>query len=495
MSLWHPFARPCRLRAAGRAPIAARAWCDALTGTAAPHGCTPRLWARGSTVLLGGALLLAVAPRPALAHEIPERVAATVLVRAEGEVVRLLVRVPLEAMRDVDFPLRPDGTLELTRMSPLLVEAAGVWLQPAFTVWRDGDVLPTPRLVAARVSMPSDRAFTSYAEALAHVRGGELDPGTSVHWQQLLFDVLLEVPAGGPIGAATRFAVEPALAHLGVRTVTVLRFVQPDAGERVFTFTGDPGRVELDPRWWQAARTFVALGFTHILDGIDHLLFVCCLVIPVRRWRPLVAIVSAFTVAHSITLATAVLGFTPEALWFPPLVETLIAGSIVFMAAENVLRPVGALERRWPMAFAFGLVHGFGFSFALQETLQLAGGHLVASLAAFNVGVELGQLLVLAVVVPVLAWGAARVARPVVLAAVLSALVGHTAWHWMSERFGALSAYDLSITAAGPVFWLGVLRLALLAAVSLAVAWGLSGVFDRLSGTPEAVSGAGTAGA
>jgi len=445
------------------------------------------------TLLLGA--LVSLAPAPAGAHEIPDRVAATVFVRAEGDVVRLLVRVPLEAMRDVDVPLRADGTLDLSRMPPLLAEAAGVWLQPAFTVWRDGEALAMPRLAAARLSMPSDRAFASYAEALAHVRAGDLDVGTVVYWQQALFDVLLEVPAGAPISARTRLAVEPALAHLGVRTVTVLRFVQPDASERAFTFTGDPGRVELDPRWWQAAGSFVTLGFEHILDGIDHLLFVCCLVIPVRRWRPLVAIVSAFTVAHSITLATAVLGFTPEALWFPPLVETLIAGSIVFMAAENVLRPAAALERRWPVAFAFGLIHGFGFSFALQDTLQFAGGHLVTSLAAFNVGVELGQLLVLVLVVPVLAWAFARVARPVVLTAVLSALVGHTAWHWMTARFGELAAYDVSMATGGMVFWLGVLRLALLAAVSLAVAWGLSGVFDRLSGAPDAMSAAGKAGA
>jgi hypothetical protein len=478
MSPWHRLARSVRLPGAHRASFAARVWGLLLT------------------VALGAGVLLTATPRSARAHEIPERVAATVFVRAESGVVRLLVRVPLESMRDVVFPLRPDGTLELSRMPPLLTEAAGVWLQPAFTVWRDGDALPTPRLVAARLSMPSDRAFSAYAEAMAHVQSGPLDPATSVHWQQLLFDVLLEVPAGAaPVTEATRFAVEPALAHLGVRTVTVLRFVQPNGSERAFTFTGDPGRVELDPRWWQAARTFVALGFEHILDGIDHLLFVCCLVIPVRRWRPLVAIVSAFTVAHSITLATAVLGFTPEALWFPPLVETLIAGSIVFMAAENVLRPAEALERRWPVAFAFGLIHGFGFSFALQETLQFAGGHLVASLAAFNVGVELGQLLVLAVVVPVLAWVFTRVAKPVVLTAVLSALVGHTAWHWMTERFGELAAYDVSIAASGMVFWLGVLRLALLAAVSLAVAWGLSGVFDRLSGGKGALSAAGEAGA
>ena len=83
-------------------------------------------------------------------------------------------------------------------------------------------------------------------------------------------------------------------------------------------------------------------------------------------------------------------------MWFPPLIETLIAASIVYMAIENI---TGAhLQRRWVVTFAFGLVHGFGFSFALRESLQFAGSHLLTSLLAFNVGVELGQLLVLVVI-------------------------------------------------------------------------------------------------
>ncbi len=431
-------------------------------------------------LLLTAALLLG-APSVARAHEIPERVALTMLTRAESDRVLVLLRVPLEAMRDVEFPLRADGTLDLSRMPPLLDEAAAVWLVPAVALYRDGDRLPAGTLVARRLSLPSDRSFLSWDAALAHVRAGSLDERSSVHWEPLLFDVLLEFPAAG-LTPASRLAVEPELAHLGVRTTSVLRFVQANGSERAFTYVGDPGRVDLDPRWWQAARTFLVLGFEHILGGIDHLLFVCCLVIPVRRWRPLVAIVSAFTVAHSITLATAALGFTPEALWFPPLVETLIAASIVFMAAENVLRPAEALEQRWKLAFGFGLVHGFGFSFALGETLQFAGAHLAMSLAAFNLGVELGQVAVLAVVVPVLAWVFARVSRPAVLTAVLSALVAHTSWHWMTERGTELLAHDLALSAPTPLFWLALLRFLLLAAVSLAVAWGLSGVFDRLSG-------------
>ena len=93
-----------------------------------------------------------------------------------------------------------------------------------------------------------------------------------------------------------------------LRTTTVLRFLPPSGGERAFEYVGDPGLVRLDPRWHQAALGFVRLGFGHILDGIDHLLFVFCLVIPFRRIRPLVAIVTSFTVAHSITLIASASG-------------------------------------------------------------------------------------------------------------------------------------------------------------------------------------------
>src|SRR4029453_12196980 len=174
------------------------------------------------------------------------------------------------------------------------------------------------------------------------------------------------------------------------------------------------------------------LGFKHILDGIDHLLFLFCLVIPFRRLRSLVAIITSFTVAHSITLIASAYNLAPDALWFPPLIETLIAVSIVYMALENIVAP--QLKRRWLITFAFGLVHGFGFSFALRQTLQFAGAHLLTSLVSFNVGVELGQLLVLAVLVPSLEMLFRFVVAERMGTIILSALVAHTGWHWTAER-------------------------------------------------------------
>ena len=176
---------------------------------------------------------------------------------------------------------------------------------------------------------------------------------------------------------------------------------------------------------------FVELGFLHILDGTDHLLFILCLVIPFRRWRPLILIITSFTIAHSITLIASAFGLAPSALWFPPLIETLIALSIIYMALENILG--SNVQRRWIITFAFGLVHGFGFSFVLGEMFQFAGSHLITSLFSFNVGVELGQLLVILLLVPTLDL-LFRFIPERIGTIILSALVAHTAWHWMIER-------------------------------------------------------------
>src|SRR5918994_1959803 len=148
-------------------------------------------------------------------------------------------------------------------------------------------LLPPARIAAVRVSLPSDRSFLTYETALAHVSGPPLAPATAVVHDQLLLDVLLEYPIASDRSA---FSIRPTLARLGVRVVTVVRYQPPAGQERAFELTGDPGLVRLDPRWHQAAWRFVQLGFAHILDGTDHLLFLVCLVIPVRRLRTLIVV-------------------------------------------------------------------------------------------------------------------------------------------------------------------------------------------------------------
>jgi len=252
--------------------------------------------------------------------------------------------------------------------------------------------------------------------------------------------------------------------------VTVLRFLPHGGAVRAFEFTSDPGLLRLDPHWYQAARQFVQLGFLHILDGTDHLLFLFCLVIPYRRFRSLIPIVTAFTVAHSITLIASAYNLAPDALWFPPLIETLIAASIVYMALENI---VGAstVHRRWLIAFGFGLVHGFGFSFALRETLQFAGSHLLTSLLSFNIGVELGQLLVLLLMIPALEALFRFVVAERVGTIILSALVAHTGWHWMIDRWDTFRKFRIEWPAFDAAWFAAALRWAMIAVILAGLVW------------------------
>jgi hypothetical protein len=430
------------------------------------------------------AALLVFWPCLAAAHDIPADVTVQLLLKPQGQHLYLLVRVPLKAMRDINFPQNSAGFLDLARAGPLLGGAAKQWVSDFIENYEGQSLLPRPQVMATRISLPSDRSFESYPEAVAHLAGPGLAENTSVAWDQTFLDALFDYPIQSQ---HANFSIHPGLARLGLRVVIALRFLPPNGQVRAFEFIGDPGLVSLDPSWRQATFRFVDLGFLHILGGVDHLLFLFCLVIPFRRLGALIPIVTAFTVAHSITLIASANNLAPSFLWFPPLIETLIAASIVYMAIENIVG-TGNLERRWMIAFGFGLVHGFGFSFALREALQFAGSHLLTSLLAFNVGVELGQLLLLLLLVPALQllMRAALTERTAVI--VLSAIVAHTGWHWMLERWSILARYRFSWPAPDAVLLADLLGLLLIALLLAGLLWLMRDAFRAISGWLEGLS-------
>lgn len=392
----------------------------------------------------------------AAAHDIPSDVTVQVLVKPAASRLTMLVRVPLKAIRDIPFPERPGGYLDVDQLAPLLSDAAKLWIAQVVRLEENGAPVGAPRIVSTRISLPSDRSFASFDQALANFSAPPLANRENAVWDQVFFDVHLDYTIASD---RSSFAIHPAFGNLAARVVTVLRWYMPDGAVRAFEFTADPGMTTLDPRWYQAALEFVKLGFRHILDGTDHLLFLLCLVIPCRRLVPLVAVVSAFAVAHSITLIASAFGYAPDNLWFPPLVEMLIALSIVYMAIENIIRPDGGTtHRRWWIAFGFGLIHGFGFSFALRETLQFAGTHLLTSLLSFNIGVELGQILVVALLAPLISALFKFVVAERMGTIVLSALVAHTGWHWMIERYALLRKYSFEWPAVNAATLAAVLR-------------------------------------
>jgi hypothetical protein len=437
-------------------------------------------WARGFSFVLI-VVFGVTAPGAVLAHDVPDQIILHGFVKPEGERLHLLVRVPLVMLLNINLPKRGPGFIAIDQADAALKRAADATARE-IVLYEEGEPLAYSR-VTTRISPPSDRSFATFDSARAHIASPPRPGETDVFWNQGYFDAHYEMPIrSAESGFSLDMLVAPGLRS---RLKLVLRFLPPSGEIRAYELHYGSGPVHLDPSWYQAAASFVRFGAAHILDGADHLLFLLCLVLPfgVREWPRLVGVVTAFTVAHSITLITAAAGWVPTGAWFPPLVETLIAASIVFVAAENL---VGAnLGRRWVVTALFGLVHGFGFSFALREDLQLAGSHHLLSLLSFNVGVEIGQLVFVALLMPILflleRFGQVR--RPVVLLA--SALVAHMAWHWLVERFEelrlrpgpevppdmlALGATALLLSGVVIALWLGLRRAARRTRTSTAIA-------------------------
>jgi len=427
----------------------------------------------------------------AFAHDVPDDVVVQAFLQPSGASLSVVMRVPLTAMRDVDVPARAGGFVDLTRVDPALRHAATIWLVQGIEVLQDGRALPPGRLEGLRFSLPSDRAFESFETARARIDSPPLDPAMQVMWEQGVLDARIEYPLDHPGG---RLAWRADVRRLGQRVTTVLRLVTADGTVRAFEWHGDPGEVQLDPRWYQAALSFLRAGIGHVFTGPDHLLFLLCIAIPLRRVRTLVLVVTSFTLAHATTLVASAYGLAPSGGWFPPLVETLIAASIVWMALENIFDSVAgrdieaaggrAVARRWAATTAFGLVHGFGFSFALREQLQFAGAHLLTSLLAFNVGVEIAQVVVIVSAATAVTLAFRRLSSPRVGAIVVSAVAAHTGWDWLLERGAVWWQYPWPVPSAAALMAVAMWLAIVLAAA--AGAWGVRRVIDRRGYVREA---------
>lgn len=390
-------------------------------------------------VLRRFALLLLVTlsfAAPAAAHDIPIDAMVRMFVKPQGHTLRVLVRMPLKSISAAEYPRKERDFVDLAKVEPFLRDAAKIALLESLDVYEDGRLLPAPRIASARMSLDSDQSFITYDQALAHVTGPRLPVTETLYWEQGILDVMLEYPIQSD---RSYFSIHAAFDRLAQHEVTTVQFLPPAGPSRAYELEGDAGLVRLDPSWSHAAARFVVMGFYHILNGADHLLFLLCLILPFRSVRSLIPIITAFTVAHSVTLIASAYDFAPDALWFPPLIETLIATSIFYMALENIV--VQRPGRRWIITFCFGLVHGFGFSFGLKHSLQFAGSHLLISLLSFNVGIELGQLLVLCLAAPALNLLFRYVAPERMGVVILSVIVAHQAWHWMIERLSVLRQF------------------------------------------------------
>jgi hypothetical protein len=364
------------------------------------------------------------------AHDLPLDRMMNGFVKIEPRQADFVVRVPLDLLRGVPFPLASDH-YNIPASGPAVKTALNA-LASALELWED-NVRLVPSSAAGQLAPLSDRSFEDYDRAVAQV-AEPLAPDTVIAYELGYLDAHFVYPISSPKSV---FSIETRLgAELGDYIKLAIRFIPLGEASRAMMITGASGRVALDPPWYQASVGFVRLGIEHILSGIDHLLFLLCLIIPFRRITALIPIITAFTVGHSVTLIGTAYNLAPIGAWFPPFIEAAIAASIFYMAIENI---IGAnVNQRWIITGLFGLVHGFGFADVLKEQLQFAGSNLLVSLLSFNVGIEIGQLAVLCVFVPALAllFRGRMAGRMGII--VLSAIIANIAWQWMVQRGEAL---------------------------------------------------------
>jgi hypothetical protein len=284
--------------------------------------------------------------------------------------------------------------------------------------------------------------FATLAEAKIALNEGAGQPAFSeqLYVGDAIVDIMVRYSTGAQVRSyALSSTLDPGLP--GQETTANLILDYGPGNPKVFRSRGlmqDP--VQVTQSAFKAIGTFIWEGVRHILEGIDHVLFVVCLVIGAAQLHNLLWRVTGFTIGHSVTLALGFFGFVPTGAWFVPAVETGIALSIIY-AAVIALRPAAAAEgtnkRVVAVTMLIGLLHGLGFSFVLQEILQVTSPNIWQSLLAFNVGVELGQLAIVLAVWPVM-WllrrGNVRLWKIARAVLAIACLVIATVWTY--ERLG-----------------------------------------------------------
>jgi hypothetical protein len=301
------------------------------------------------------------------------------------------------------------------------------------------------KVIAVRVHpIGTEPGFANRAEAVAALASGGVFPPDAgeTYVGNAVVDIHLRFDAGSAVGDYTILSSkDPGLPEQEQTANLILDYSA--TGTRTYRATGlmqEP--VTVSGSVLTAASTFVLSGIHHILEGLDHVLFVLCLVIGAPTLHGLLARVTGFTLGHTVTLAAGFFGIAPSGAWFIPAVETAIALSIIYAAGDAILRKPGGSERTMQAAgftAIFGLLHGFGFSFMLREILKVDAENVWQSLLAFNIGVEIGQLVIVAIAWP-LVLIMRRMQEPVwhYARSGIAALVSVIAAIWVVERAGGL---------------------------------------------------------
>ena len=407
-------------------------------------------------------LVVLTSPVEAATRRIPERVNIKAFARADNGQLEVLVRVPLAAVKDVEFPTRTaSGELDIPALQSMLAGMARYFIADVFQIFDEGVLMGRPEVEATRLSINSDPSFNAYSSAAERFRAPDLAAGESVFLESVWLDIDYRL---APISQNGSIVVVPKVASLGGTVSTELTYVAPDGTSRTFSFDGDPGAVYLDPRPHETVQQFLGRGLRFVSTNTDVLLILFCLALPFRHYRHVVPVVFTFGGALVAAMLVAASGLTPQSLWFPLLVNMLIAAGIVLAAAANIAGRVTP-RRRALLALGLGALVGFACAFRFAGEAQFAASHPIAGGIAFGTSVLVAATVGLAALVPLLnsLFSFARV-EPLERI-IVSALAADTAWWWLSERWTALRrvpiqwSVDSSVIAAWMLMLAGVVLL------------------------------------
>jgi hypothetical protein len=370
---------------------------------------------------LGALLLAGAVPGIARAHSYA---ASAFEAFTEGREVRFDFRLDATSVMELvrrAYPDRPAiGRDGLEGESKLLLSYVG----QGFTVANDGAACPPALPRRVMLHQQTDKVVF----AVTYRCAAELNVLTV---KSVLFNE--ETTPHQIIGtlhhirALEHYFFTPGMKEAVIPTRQLAQVLPSVTGGRQFHMaTPPPGA--FDPKPATGFLTFVGQGVLHILSGADHLLFILSLLVVIRDWKQLAAVVTSFTVAHSVTLA---LGALQVVRISPLIIEPMIALTIIYVAVENVVRLDP--RARLGVTFAFGLIHGFGFSSVLRD-LGLERAALVPALLGFNLGVELGQLMVVAPLFPLVMWLQRRAETYRRVRLSLNASVALIACWWFVQR-------------------------------------------------------------
>lgn len=390
----------------------------------------------------GVSLVLFAAIVHAANRPIPEVVNVKVFVRLENGGLDLLVRVPLAAVKDIQFPVRGEaGYLDLDALPSMLPGAAEHWIAGGFDVFDHGQPVPRPEVMQPRISTIDDQSFTSYQAASDHLSGPPVPTTENLFLDAVWFDMRLRYRLSS---AQPDVAVAPNVADWGVRVSTDMKIVGPGGGVRSLSFEGNPGWIHLDPRWTDASRQFIDRGTRFVRSSAPLLLFLFCLVLPFRRYRPAIPPVVAFVATLVVGVLASTLGLKSDAVWFPPLLALLEVVAILLAAFANIAEQVTP-RRRTLFACCAGLVFGWTTALDFATALQFAGSHPLVSVLAFCAGTTLTLVAAAAIVVPVMSFLFARARTERIERIIVSALAADTAWGWLTDRWSQLAKIPFGV--------------------------------------------------